>query len=243
MGIPVQPEQEPDPIGDAQDRLIAELAAQPKQEPVACLSKTQAKAILGLALDLEKTGRMVVITQGQERTDFVARNRNIQCALEDALHNATTPPAAPMTEFEEAVAAVDKTLHHAIDHWQDRALKAEALLAKSKQEPVAEVVWGAKTGFEWKFKMLVELACVEDVPVKLYAGPFSGAALYWHDTETDKAATPPAAQRKPQYNKTEMNCFVQNLYDEKLREGKHGHYETMFHVVHRAIEAAHGIKE
>jgi hypothetical protein len=55
--------------------------------------------------------------------------------------------------------------------------------------------------------------------------------------------TPPAAQRKPQYNKTEMNCFVQNLYDEKMREGKHGHYEAMFHVVHRAIEAAHGIKE
>ena len=46
------------------------------------------------------------------------------------------------------------------------------------------MVWGAKTGFEWKFKMLVELACVEDVPVKLYAGPFSGVALYWHDTET-----------------------------------------------------------
>jgi hypothetical protein len=100
-----QPKQEgdihtctPDPIGDAQDRLIAEMAAQPEQEPVACLSKTQAKAILGLALDLEKTGRMVVITQGQERTDFVARNRNIQCALEDALRNATTPPAAPVQE-------------------------------------------------------------------------------------------------------------------------------------------------
>jgi hypothetical protein len=67
---------------------------QPEQEPVSCLSKTQAKAILGLALDLEKTGRMVVITHGQERTDFVARNRNIQCALEDALRNAATPPAA-----------------------------------------------------------------------------------------------------------------------------------------------------
>jgi hypothetical protein len=52
---------------------------------------------------------------------------------------------------------------------------------------------------------------------------------------------PPAAQRQPQYNKTEMNCFVQNLYDQKMREGKRGHYETMFHVVHRAIEAAHGI--
>ena len=30
-----QPEQEPDPIGDAQDRLIAEIAAQSEQEPVA----------------------------------------------------------------------------------------------------------------------------------------------------------------------------------------------------------------
>jgi hypothetical protein len=59
----------------------------------------------------------------------------------------------------------------------------------------------------------------------------------------DMYTAPPAAQRKPQYNKTEMNCFVQNLYDQKMREGKHGHYETMFHVVHRAIEAAHGIGE
>ena len=52
--------------------------------------------------------------------------------------------------------------------------------------------------------------------------------------------TPP--QRKPQYDKTKMNCFVQDLYDKKIQEGKHGQYEAMFHVVHRAIEAAHGIK-
>jgi hypothetical protein len=46
------------------------------------------------------------------------------------------PAAAPMTEFEEAVAAVDNTLHHAIDHWQDRALKAETKLAQpAQQEP------------------------------------------------------------------------------------------------------------
>jgi len=69
-------------------------AAQPEQEPVACLSKTQAKAILDLALDLEKTGRLVSLTEGQERSNFVTRNRAIQCALEDALRNATTPPAA-----------------------------------------------------------------------------------------------------------------------------------------------------
>jgi hypothetical protein len=38
------------------------------------------------------------------------------------------------------------------------------------------------------------------------------------------------------YDKTEINCFVQSLYDKKMQEGKHGHYETMFHVVHQAIK-------
>jgi hypothetical protein len=46
------------------------------------------------------------------------------------------------------------------------------------------------------------------------------------------------------YDKTEMNSFVIDLYDEKMKEGKHGHYEAMFHCVHQAIKrAAHGIKE
>ena len=46
------------------------------------------------------------------------------------------------------------------------------------------------------------------------------------------------------YEKTEMNSFVIDLYDEKMKEGKHGHYEAMFHCVHQAIKrAAHGIKE
>jgi hypothetical protein len=70
-------------------------------QPVACLSETQARAILDLALELEKTGRVVAIAEGQERADFVARNRNIQCALEDALRSATTPlaqPAVPLTD-------------------------------------------------------------------------------------------------------------------------------------------------
>ena len=39
------------------------------------------------------------------------------------------------------------------------------------------------------------------------------------------------------YDKTEMNAFVQNLYDQKMLEGKHGHYETIFSVVHAAIAA------
>jgi hypothetical protein len=88
------------------------LLAKPEQEPVACLSKTQAKAILDLALDLEKTGRMVVLTKGQERTDFAARNRNIQCALEDALRNATAPPAAqPKPLTDEQIYAMCSDFH------------------------------------------------------------------------------------------------------------------------------------
>ena len=44
-------------------------------------------------------------------------------------------------------------------------------------------------------------------------------------------------QQKPvMYDKTEINCFVQDLYDKKMQEGKRGHYETMFHVVHQAIK-------
>jgi hypothetical protein len=56
----------------------------------------------------------------------------------------------------------------------------------------------------------------------------------------DHFATPLAAAQPEQepvaYDKTEINCFVQDLYDEKMQNGKHGHYETLFHVVHQAIK-------
>ena len=53
----------------------------------------------------------------------------------------------------------------------------------------------------------------------------------------DEALAQPA-QEPVAYDKTEMNGFVQDLYDKKMQEGKHGHYETMFHVVHQAIKRA-----
>jgi len=37
------------------------------------------------------------------------------------------------------------------------------------------------------------------------------------------------------YDKTEINSFVIDLYDLKMKEGKHGHYEALFHCVHQAI--------
>jgi|GEM_PF-6324256 len=38
--------------------------------------------------------------------------------------------------------------------------------------------------------------------------------------------------------KTERNKRVQARYDELMREGKHGHYETMFRVVREEVDAA-----
>jgi hypothetical protein len=37
--------------------------------------------------------------------------------------------------------------------------------------------------------------------------------------------------------KTERNARVQSRYDALMREGKHGHYETMFRVVREEVEA------
>jgi len=47
---------------------------------------------------------------------------------------------------------------------------------------------------------------------------------------------PPLPEQEPvAYDKTEMNSFVIDLYDKKMKEGKHGHYEALFHCVHQAI--------
>ena len=54
---------------------------------------------------------------------------------------------------------------------------------------------------------------------------------------TEALAQPPLPVQEPvAYDKTEMNSFVIDLYDKKMQEGKHGHYEIMFHVVHQAIK-------
>lgn len=37
------------------------------------------------------------------------------------------------------------------------------------------------------------------------------------------------------YDKTAMNSFVQDEWDRRWQAGKHGHYETLFGVVHAAI--------
>jgi hypothetical protein len=106
----------------------------------------------------------------------------------------TTPPAAPMTEFEEAVAAVDNTLHHAIDHWQNRALKAEALLVQPEQEPAAWLC-GRSNGdtFALTVKQLRELGYgnISMPPFKKLAPLFTALAQQElaHDRMMDDALT------------------------------------------------------
>jgi hypothetical protein len=60
----------------------------------------------------------------------------------------------------------------------------------------------------------------------------------YHCGEIDDVQQPaPLPVQEPvAYDKTEMNSFVIDLYDKKMQEGKHGHYEIMFHVVHQAIK-------
>jgi len=84
-------------------RQRIEAAAPTQPEQAGRLTKEQARAILDMALDLEKTGRIVSLSEGQERSDYVARNRNIQCALEDYLRNLTEahPPAQPADQSAE----------------------------------------------------------------------------------------------------------------------------------------------
>ena len=63
-------------------------------------------------------------------------------------------------------------------------------------------------------------------------------AADWKRWCIEKETTPPQrTQPEPvAYDKTELNCFAQDLYDQKMREGKRGHYESMFHVIHQCIK-------
>jgi len=119
-------------------------------------------------------------------------------------------------------------------------------LAQPEQEPVAwEHHEYRPYGAPGEMRIHAILASQYTMPDGSVSGNFQWLVNQYKEDKNTIKLIPlyTAAQRKPQYNKTEMNCFVQNLYDQKMREGKRGHYETMFHVVHRAIEAAHGIKE
>ena len=78
-------------------------------------------------------------------------------------------------------------------------------LAQPEQEPVAwQVMVEDEAMKEFSIKDMARDWCVQQ---KLSASPYA----YWI---RPLYTTPP--QRKPQYDKTEMNCFVQDLYDKKF---------------------------
>jgi len=92
----------------------------------------------------------------------------------------TIPPAAAhMTEFEEAVATVDNTLHHAIDHWQDKASEQAALLRECR---------AALDSLIEKKPELAALLCGSTTLGNLRAS--------LHDYRVIFDDTPPAAQRQ-----------------------------------------------
>jgi hypothetical protein len=124
-------------------------------------------------------------------------------------------PVKPAGQLQECIYGRGQVLWFAKPADRSMLYTTPPAAAQPEQEPVAWRVWSP-----------------DGTNVYQYTEDGDGEALY---------ITPPAAQPEQQaesvaYDKTELNRFVQSLYDEKMQEGKHGHYETMFYVVHQAIK-------
>jgi|LakMenEpi03Aug12_release.lakeMendotaPanAssembly.Ray.scaffolds.fasta_scaffold06302_20 hypothetical protein len=127
-----------------------------------------------------------------------------------------------MTNLRQAAKAVVDRWDTPAWEWRDQGPTADLMadlrtaLAQPEQEPT-----------QWRDMVVVSLVR-------------EGINKHRARELADHFATPLAAAQPEQepvaYDKTEINCFVQSLYDEKMQEGKHGHYETMCHVVHQAIK-------
>jgi hypothetical protein len=75
-----------------------------------------------------------------------------------------------------------------------------------------------------------------------YAAIVDGRTIFTA-TQIQTAYQAGLAARVPEYDKNELNAAVTELYDAKMREGKHGHYETLFHCVHAAIRRVYAAPE
>ena len=221
----------PDPIGDAQSALIAEMAAQPEQEPVIFCMHWEDRWGVNHYVDpkephpaqakpLYTTPPAAQPAPVQEPVAWL-HPANATCVTTDPTAYArgiplyTTPPAAaPMTEFEEAVAAVDNTLHHAIDHWQDRALKAEALLAQPEQEPTEQNVY-LHDGPEWNGRFE---AWWEDQGQFCRAGGGEYEKTFAFRAWEAALATPPAAQHQCKWPTCQSEEYQQKLAEQINRE-------------------------
>lgn len=165
--------------------------------------------------------------------------------LSDALRRhlstipAPTQPAAqqePTGDFADALAAVDSTLHGAIDHWQERALKAEAALAQAGQgEPVAwqrrdmnivTGVWGDWEHDRWPDEPL-DPKRAERRP--LFAHPPAAKPL-----------SPPSDPLALALNTMHKDCHKAAdafwaYWNENGETHKHGYYESTWGAINRAL--------
>jgi hypothetical protein len=102
---------------------LTPLYVQPQPPKGGKLTEHEARRILDAALDLEKTGRMVSLTEGQEKTDFMARNRSIESFLRDILNILTEPTA------------IDAEVARLRDALLDGARRAESLKRECGTDP------------------------------------------------------------------------------------------------------------
>ena len=100
----------------------------------------------------------------------------------------------------------------------------------TKDEALIKIATVNAMDYEYQAWAREALAQSQQAPMNYYRADAAGNL-----ERTDIHSAQPE-QESVAYDKTEMNCFVQDLYDKKMQEGKHGHYETMFHVVHQAIK-------
>jgi hypothetical protein len=198
---------------------LRERLAQPEQEPVAWIS-----AVTGdvTTQDMSHTVSWVPLTTPpaaqQVGGEVDEKSAKTQCLQGLEAGGEVPAQPAPMTEFEEAVAACDNTLHHAIDHWQDKASEQAALLREcrfaidiliKKQPALAMTLCGSTTLGNLKASL--------------------------HDYRVLFDDTPPAAQRKP-LTLGQKQRLWSSVGDKPTLKDRVNAYGL-------AIEAAHGIKE
>lgn len=92
------------------------------------LTKEQAQSILNLALELERTGRISSLAEGQEKTDMIHRNRAVQVTLEEYIEMVTEKDMAcpspseiydARKEAQLTQAEAADLIHSKLRTWQD----------------------------------------------------------------------------------------------------------------------------
>lgn len=116
------------------------------------------------------------------------------------------------------------------------ALEAGFRVGPSREGP--DDVWGVGANLERFAKLVAEKAIKEALtqPEQEQEPTTGNILMDSYKAMQAKKLTAQPEQKPVAYDKTELNCFAQDLYDQKMREGSRGHYESMFHVIHQCIK-------